>query len=168
MALILISLTGVPQTISAQSVAGVKCAALPDATAHLNVLERWISDVWHQGRVEQVADLVGATYVRHEAAGTRTVSAAQYTAEIVAVRRALPDVRFVLHDCAAIGDRVWLRWTMIATNGETGKVIKRMGTQVYRLAESRLVETWMLMLPMDAAWPEQTDTTSTKSLPPAG
>lgn len=48
-ALVLISLVSASNEVAAQSVVGTKCEAAVGTTAHLGVLERWISDVWHEG-----------------------------------------------------------------------------------------------------------------------
>jgi hypothetical protein len=150
--LALFGLIGIATTISAQSPAKTECRATPGATEHGRLIERWIDDVWHDGRVALVPEIVGPTYVRHELTGTRSVTPEAYAAEIASVRRALPGVRFLVHDCDAVGDRVWLRWTMIGTSAQTGKAVERVGMQVYRLDGGRLVETWVLMPATNMAW----------------
>ena len=139
--------------VQAQSPARIDCAATPDAAAHVRVFERWMDDVWARGRVELVSELVQPIYVRHELDSTRTVTAASYASEIISVRRALPGVRFLVHDCAAIGDRLWVRWTMVGTSAASGAEIRRKGMQTYRFEDNRLAETWALMPPTDAVWP---------------
>jgi hypothetical protein len=139
--------------VQAQASAHVECAAAPDAVAHVRVFERWMDDVWAQGRVELVSELVHSVYVRHELDGTRTVTSADYASEITAVRRTLPGVRFLIHDCAAIGDRLWVRWTMVGTSAASGTEVRRRGMQTYRFQDNRLAETWVLMPPTQAVWP---------------
>ena len=151
--LALFGLIGSATTAPAQSPAKTECRATPAAAEHARVVERWIDDVWHDGRVALVPEIVGPTYLRHELNGTRSVTPAEYAAEIISVRRALPDVRFLVHDCYAVGDRVWLRWTMVGTSAQTGEAVQRVGMQVYRLDGGRLVETWVLMPSTDMAWP---------------
>jgi predicted ester cyclase len=158
-ALVLVASLTPGRAASAQAtIAALSCRAAPGAEASPAILARWLDDVWLQGRMDVVPELVGPTYVRHEGSETRTVTPAQYVEEITAIRQRMPDVRFMLHDCAAIGDRIWSRWTMVGTSAQTGQRVRRMATQIYRIASGRLVETWMLMLPADAAWPEQQDT----------
>lgn len=140
--------------VEAQSIAGTPCQIASGAEPNADALDRWVGEVWNQGRVELVATLLAPSYLRHETKGSRTVSPSEYRAEIESARRAMPDVRFVVHDCAAIADRVWMRWTMVGTSKESGTSIRRMGAQVYRLSDGRIAETWMLTYPTDAAWPE--------------
>jgi len=153
-AVVLAAVLGLPANVAAQTAASIVCRADSDAVAHVRVFQRWIQEVWHDGRVELVPELVGPTYVRHEAKGSRTVTAAQYAAEISSVRRALPGVHFLVHDCTAAGDRLWVRWTMVGAVAATGDTMRRMGLQGYRLESGRLVETWMLMEPTNAVWPD--------------
>jgi predicted ester cyclase len=129
------------------------CRAAPGAEANATLFVRWNDEAWHQGRLELVPQLAGPAYVRHEASGTRTVTAAQYAQEMAALRAAIPDVRFAVHDCFAEGDRIWTRWTLVGTAARTGAPIRRMGSQSYRVSQGRLVETWVTMV-ADAAWPE--------------
>lgn len=154
-AAVLAVLVACPGGVVAQSPVTSPCAAAsPDAAAHARLFDRWISEAWNAGRAELVPELVGPTYVRHEARGSRTVTAAEYAAEVAGIQRALPGVRFLVHDCLVAGDRLWVRWTMLGVVAATGDSMRRMGLQVYRLENGRLAETWILMDPAAAAWPE--------------
>lgn len=138
----------------AQSANTIVCSGSAEGPEQLRTFERWVDDVWGRGRIELVAELVRPVYIRHELDSTRTVTAAAYAAEISAVRRALPGVQFEIHDCGLIGDRLWVRWTMTGTSAATGGAVRRMGMQAYRFDSGQLAETWMLMPPTDAVWPE--------------
>ena len=119
---------------------------LTDATEEVRaIFDRW-EEVWHHGKLELVSETVGPTYVRHGAQGTRTVTAEEYREEIAATRKKMPDIRFTMHDGATQGDKVWFRWTLNATNAETGKPVTQAGLQVYRVANGKLVETWAATL----------------------
>lgn len=118
----------------------------------LTVLRRWNNEVWHAGKLELVPELVGPTYVRHEAAGTRTVTPEQYAQEIAARRKQVPDIRFTEHDRVVKDNFYWTRWSMRGTDARTGKVVTRAGIQIYRLDRGRLVETWVAALPEGSGW----------------
>src|SRR5687768_9179584 len=102
------------------------CPAATGAEAMPRLFSRWIGEVWHKGRLDLVPELMGAEYIRHEASETRRATPAQYAEEIAATRRRMPDVRFIIHDCAAVGDRLWTRWTMAGTSAQSGQVVQRM------------------------------------------
>jgi hypothetical protein len=129
------------------------CRAAPGAEANVNLFVRWTDEVWREGKLDLVPQLAGPTYLRHENNGTRTVTATQYADDIASTRRAIPDVRFVVHDCFAEGDRIWTRWTMVGTSARNGEAVRRMGSQVYRVADGKLVETWV-QSSADGPWPE--------------
>ena len=116
-----------------------------------NLLDRWLK-VWHEGALDLVAGCVGAAYVRHEAAGVRTVTPESYRAEIEATRAQFPDIHFEIHEDAVVGDRMWARYTMSATDPETGEKTDRGGLQVDRVEEGKLVETWAAALPPGITW----------------
>ena len=129
-------------------------SGLTDATEEVRaIFDRW-DEVWHHGKLELVSETVGPSYVRHGPRVTRTVTPEGYREEIAATRKKLPDIRFTIHDGAAQGDKAWLRWTMNATNAETGKPVTEAGLQVYRIANGRLVETWAATLSSQSILPE--------------
>lgn len=167
LAILILAVPTAPAEASAQSAIPVACSASSESSGHLRILERWIDDVWGRGRIDLVAELVRPVYVRHELDSTRTVTATAYAAEISAVRRALPGVRFDIHDCAAIGDRLWVRWTMLGVSAATGAEVRRMGMQAYRFEDGQLAETWILMPPTDAVWPESAPLHARTGRPPA-
>lgn len=122
-------------------------------TAHTSaVLRRWIDDVWHRGRLDLVDSLVATTYTRHEDDSTYTVTREQYADQIRALRSRFPELRYDVHDSAAIGDRFWIRYTFRGGPDSTGPWPTRPGLQVYRLEDGRLAETWMLLRPGGTEW----------------
>ena len=63
---------------------------------------------------------------------------------------AFPDTRHTINDWIAEGDRVVLRTTARATHGDhfegmapTGRFIEFTGLEVYRIANGRIVESWV-------------------------
>src|SRR5687768_14311168 len=128
--LVIVPITGLKaQDHQRSAAAKTMCQATTAAKRNAKTFQQWIDDVWHGGRVDLVNTLVARTYVRHEAKGTRSVTPAQYTGEILAARDSLHDIRFVIHECTATGDRVWTRWTMVGTDSKTGAKVRRMGMQ---------------------------------------
>jgi hypothetical protein len=133
--------------------AGSGSPADPAETARTDrVMRLWIEEVWHGGRLELVPELVAPRYVRHEAEGTYTVTPEAYADRIRALRDQFPDLRYEIHDAAAVGDRFWIRYTFRGGPDSTGPWPKRPGLQLYRLEEGRLAETWMLLGPGDSEW----------------
>ena len=113
------------------------------------IMDRWFQ-VWNERRLDLVTETLGASYTRHEADGTRSVTAEQYRDEIAATQKRIPDVHFQVHDEAITDNTIWMRWTRTGTNAETGEMTTRAGLQIYRIADGRIVETWLAV--SDSDW----------------
>ncbi len=68
------------------------------AVQTLEVINKWIDDVWMQGKLELVPELVGPTYVRHRSGRTSSVTPEEYAKVIAARREQTPDLKFIVHD----------------------------------------------------------------------
>lgn len=108
-------------------------------------LNRWYDDMWFQKNFDLVPDCVGPSYTRHEAGGTRTITAEDYrdflkTAMVDAV---IADGRYRLiaedDHVVAIGS-----WTF---NGEQWDWV-----QAFRVENGKLVETWLSGIGFDTMW----------------
>ncbi|MBX3430983.1 MAG: nuclear transport factor 2 family protein [Hyphomonadaceae bacterium] len=123
------------------------------------LMDRWDIQVWREGRYDLVPDCLNERYVRHEQtgvrAGDRIVTREEYTAEIRQLRT-LPNLTFEVHERSIVGDRVWTRFTMTWTDGQTGEPRSRTGLQEYRIENGKLAETWVLLSPNESHWPEMT------------
>ena len=117
-----------------------------------SVITRWTEEVWHQGKLDVVPELLGPTYVRHEPGGTQRLTPQQYARKIGAIRKRLPDFCFTEHDQVVFGDRYWMRWTYEGTDVESGEVVKRAGIQIYRFDQGKIVETWLVMSRPGSDW----------------
>ena len=111
---------------------------------NLETMRLWGAEVWGEGRLELVPDLVGPEYVRHNAEGTRVVTPESYAKEIAAARGR--NVRFEMDAASIDGDLLWTRWTS-SGNGPDGESRTAKGLQLYRFEEGKLVETWNLVAP---------------------
>jgi len=108
---------------------------------NLETMKRWSDEVWGEGRLELVSELVAPQYVRHDANGTRVVTPESYAQEIAAFRAI--GMVFEMNAASIDGDLLWTRWSAHAqpTGGEE---IMLRGLQVYRFADGKLAETWLL------------------------
>lgn len=118
-----------------------------------DLFDRW-EQVWHEDRHDLVAGCVGATYVRHDAGGTRTVSAESYAGELAKIKAARPGVRVVVYDHMLGAERAWFRFTFTWRDADTGAPQTQAGMQAYRIADGRLAETWIVLQPIGSTWPD--------------
>jgi len=110
--------------------------ALAREEANKAVLCRWYEEMWLPKVPELIMELVGPVYRRHEMGGTRNVTPEQYLEQ---TRALMEHCEFsgLRYQLIAEGDRVCAAgcWKV---NGEPW-----CWTQVFRLEQRRLVETWL-------------------------
>jgi hypothetical protein len=92
---------------------------MSDETLLRDLFDRW-ERVWHEGQYDLILDCVGETYIRHDQKGDRTVTRAEYAAEIERVHKDRPGIRVVVYDHAFKGDRAWFRFAF-KWNDPTGQ-----------------------------------------------
>ncbi len=122
-------------------------------TAAHELFDRW-ERVWHEDRHELIAECVAPVYVRHEEAGTRRVSPAEYAEELAAVKRARPNIRVTVYDHGILDDRAWFRFAMSWDDVASGNKASRAGFQVYRIDGGKLAETWVMFFGPGSSWPD--------------
>lgn len=114
------------------------------------VLRRWYDDMWVQGNWQLVPELAGPTYTRHEFGATRVVTADEYAEQVRAVCESttFTDLSYRL---IGEGDRVCAIGQWRANGAQWTWV------QAFRVADDKLVETWLSGLHTDSSWgPEAT------------
>jgi steroid delta-isomerase-like uncharacterized protein len=107
------------------------------------------------GTMAQVApEIFTPGFVRHDLgqAFPEFTTAAGVSDLMTLLRTAIPDYEQEIQDIFAAGDRVAMRWVMRGTHrGEllgaspTGNAVEVNGINLYRVAEGRIAEVWMLM-----------------------
>jgi predicted SnoaL-like aldol condensation-catalyzing enzyme len=118
-------------------------------------LERWTYEVFEEGNLDLVEELMAPSYVGHGPAGTVADTPESYPARIASIRSNAPGLRYEMHDVIARGDRVALRYSTSATNLQTGKRERRSSTiAIWRVEDGRLAGYWVARrLPDAGPWP---------------
>lgn len=109
----------------------------------LRVCRDWTELVWARADWDRVPEFAGPEYIRHQPHGTRTVTAEAYAREIRDGNAG--SVRFD-YVAFAEGDTAFVTWTRDAKQGPISSV------QAYRVADGKLVETWVSGV-APVAWP---------------
>ena len=133
--------------------------------ASSDLFDRW-ERVWHEGRYDLVPRCVAQSYIRHDESETRTVTPAEYAAELQAAHRARPSTRIVVYDHELTEDRAWYRFSIVWNDAVTGRKCSRAGLQSYRIEGGKLAETWVAFLPLGSAWSDSTALEHWTSRPP--
>ena len=112
---------------------------------------RWYEELVNEGKTAVADEIFAPDHVEHAPTLPWFGSGpAQQKELVVALRLAFPDVDVSVEDVVAEGDRVAVRWLLRGTHrGEfwelapTGETVAVPGTTVYRIANGRIVETWL-------------------------
>jgi len=117
------------------------------------VVWRFLEEIWHQGNLQVIDEIIAPNYVRHTShyrEGGRAVHGPKGARQsIAAFRAAFPDVHFAVEDMLVAEDKVIVRWTCRGTHRgaflglpPTGKVVTFTGINIYRIANGQIVERW--------------------------
>lgn len=115
-----------------------------------SVERRLLEEVYGQGKLEVIDELVASDFVGH---GTAADGGDQgrdaYKQSVVEMRGAFPDLQLTVEDQIAEGDKVVTRWRARETHAgtfqgvpPTGKLGEISGTIIDRLADGKVVECW--------------------------
>ena len=119
--------------------------------ANKAIVRRWFEEVWNQGREETVDELFAATGIGYGLGDTEAPvhGPAEFKPFARNLRGALPDMRMVIEDIMAEGDKVTVRITLEGTHlggqlgvAPTGRRIKVAGVVIVRIARGQIVEGW--------------------------
>ncbi len=113
---------------------------------HKLLLRRRIDDIWNNGNMAAIDEVIAADYVSNG----QPIGRDGFTQFVTAVRSAFPDLRFTINDMVAETDKLAVRYTGHATHqGEfsgipaTGKSITITGIDMFRIADGKIVEEWL-------------------------
>jgi steroid delta-isomerase-like uncharacterized protein len=113
--------------------------------------------VWEEGNIDLVDELLAPDYVNHTPATPDQPTGPEGVRGIVAMfRSAMPDLRVIIEDTIAEGDKVAVRYTLEGTHeGElfgvppTGKRLSIKSIAVERVSEGRIRDHWRVTESLD-------------------
>jgi steroid delta-isomerase-like uncharacterized protein len=113
--------------------------------------------VWEEGNIDLVDELLAADHVNHNPATPDQPAGAEGVREVVNMfRSAMPDLKVVIEDMIAEGDKVVVRYTLEGTHeGElfgvapTGRRLSIKSIAVERVSEGKLREHWRITDSLD-------------------
>ena len=111
---------------------------------------RYFEEVWNQGKVDVLDELLAPDYVNHTPSTGRPPKGPDGLKPIVlAIRRAFPDLHYTIEDVIVTADTVVIRTTMTGTHeGDlfgippTKRKVRVMQIQIERIENGRIVEHW--------------------------
>lgn len=121
------------------------------ADENMQLMRRWFQEVWNEGRVQTIHDLLSPDGV---ATGQRGAEAEirgpeEFAKFVGEIRGAFPDIKVKVEDILAADDKVVLRWSGIMTHtGDhlglpaTGRTVRTRGITIARIVDGKIVEGW--------------------------
>jgi hypothetical protein len=129
------------------------------------LFDRW-ELVWHEDRHDLMPSCVAPTYIRHDAAGERTVTAESYAVELSKMKAERPGVRVAVYDHIFWDNRAWFRFLFKWKDPKSGNAMTQAGMQSYRIEGGKLAETWIVLQPIGSSWPDTIAQERWTSAPP--
>jgi predicted ester cyclase len=110
---------------------------------------RYFEEAWVKRNLAAVDEFMAPNYVEHQGLDGRLTSRNSLKQLLAMYYKAFLDMKSVLHDILAQGDRLAFRWSVSGTHlGDwvgippTGNHITATGIIIYRIAEGKAVEGW--------------------------
>ncbi len=121
------------------------------ADENVQLMRRWFQEVWNEGRIETVYELLAPDAVARGQRGAEVeIRGPEEFAKFVhEIRGAFPDIRVKVEDVFGADDRVVLRWSGVMTHtGDgpgmpaSGQTVRSRGITIARIADGKIVEGW--------------------------
>jgi serine phosphatase RsbU (regulator of sigma subunit)/predicted ester cyclase len=113
------------------------------------LVRRYFEEAWVKRNLAAVDELMVPNYVEHQIPDGRLTSRHSLKQLLAMYYKAFPNMKSVLHDIFAQGDRVMYRWSVNATHlGDwlgippTGNHMRATGITIYRIVGGKAVEGW--------------------------
>ena len=114
-------------------------------------------EVWEQGDIDRLDELLAPDYVNHTLAAPDLPPGPEGVKEVVSMfRSGIPDLRVVIEDMIAEGDKVATRYALEGTHrgdlfgaAPTGRALSIKSMTVERLSGGKIVEHWRVTDELD-------------------
>ncbi len=115
-----------------------------DDSALCALSDRWWNEIWRDGNIDAVDELLTDPFVRHTSLGSMVSPRHEYKVMLAEIQRTLRRPETTIDDRVVDGDRVWTRATSHGLNLETSETNVVTWMLVQRIAEGRIAEHWVL------------------------
>ena len=108
------------------------------------ISDRWWEEVWRNGDLDAVDEILTDPFVRHTSLGTSVSPRSEYKSMLADFQRTLCRPATVIDDRLVGADTVWTRATSRGLNRETGEIAVVTWMLVQRMVGGRIAEHWVL------------------------
>ena len=120
---------------------------------NISLMRRWFDEVWNQGRLETIHELMAPDAIGIGQGGAEAAihGPKEFQAFVERLRRAFPDIHVTVEDAFSSDDddKVAVRWSATMTHQgsdlgipASGKIVHITGISIVRLVDGRIVEGW--------------------------
>jgi steroid delta-isomerase-like uncharacterized protein len=121
-------------------------------TNHEALIIRYFEEVWNQGKLDVLDEIIAPEYINHNPGITNPLPGPLGLKPIVeAIRRAFPDLHYVIKNMVISNSQVAVHTTMHGTHldhffgiAPTHKVIKINQMQIERIHNNKIIEHWRI------------------------
>lgn len=113
-------------------------------TASEALVTRLWQQIWIDGDLAQVDEILGPQFIRHTRDGTTTMTPEEYRRHISSVVRTIRGTDVAITHIASCDDMVYARLSLHGVNLDTSRDVKLTWLAQYRIAEDRVVESWTM------------------------
>ena len=122
---------------------------MSDEDRNKALLRRFYEELWSQGDLETIPELVAENFVDHHPLPGAPPGREGLAALVTTWRTAFPDMREMVEDLIAEGDKVVGRFTMRGTHSgqfmgvpPTGQRVTMSGIDIVRIAGGKIAQFW--------------------------
>jgi len=118
---------------------------------NIQLVRRWFQEVWNDGRIETVYELLSPDGVATGQRGADKVirGPKEFDKFVREIRGAFPDIKVTVEDIFGADDKVVMRWSAIMTHtGDalgmpaTGRIVRSRGITIAKIVDGQIVEGW--------------------------
>ena len=119
-------------------------------TDNEKLIRKYFDEVWNRGKLEMLNDIIAPIYINHNPGMANPVPGPEGLKPIIAgIRKAFPDLNYVIENIVVSDDQVAVYTTMHGTHkgdffglAPTNKVINVSQMQIERIENNQIVEHW--------------------------
>ena len=118
---------------------------------NVQLMKRWFREVWNEGRIQTVYDLLApdAVAIGQTGGQEKIHGPKDFVPFVERIRGAFPDINVTIQDSFAVTDKVVIRWSASMSHlgdafgvAATGKRVHVTGITIARIAGGQIVEGW--------------------------
>jgi steroid delta-isomerase-like uncharacterized protein len=118
---------------------------------NIQLMRRWFQEVWNEGRIQTVHDLLapGAVARGQRGSDAEIRGPEEFVKFVHEMRASFPDMKLKIEDILGADDKVVVRWSATMTHtGEamgflpSGKSVRVGGISIARIFNGKIVEGW--------------------------